>query len=156
MVKRFSTLVMMFLVVFAKLKNFIIFYLLILLFFTFEVSIYLKDDGNFPGIGAVRHFLQVFSQSYDQSQTEFKVLYWANWFVVNITSSIVLMNFVISVVSEAFTECSANKEAQNYRVKLSMIWERELLMSDSELSNPNYFPRFLIIRRPVDSQGGSD
>ena len=46
--------------------------------------------------------------------------------------------------------------AQSFKVKLDMIVERESLMSQAEFSNPLWFPKYILLRRPigVDEEGG--
>lgn len=41
----------------------------------------------------------------------------------------------------------ATVNAQIYKIKLQMIVERELLLSDSQLLNKEWFPNFIIVRR---------
>jgi hypothetical protein len=50
------------------------------------------------------------------------------------------MNFIIAVVGDSYSNCMAKREAQSYKVKLDMIYERESIMTNDELSNIKYFP----------------
>jgi hypothetical protein len=66
------------------------------------------------------------------------------------------MNFIIAVVSESYESCMEKKTQLIYRAKLEMIEECEDLMPERFLSQKNWFPRFIIIRRQQGSISGAD
>ena len=43
---------------------------------------------------------------------------------------------------------------QSYKVKVDMISEREWLMSSEQLARKEWFPNYLIVRKPVQSGSG--
>ena len=46
--------------------------------------------------------------------------------------------------------------AESYRVKVEMISERELFFEDDDFKNDhNTFPKYLILRRPVEGENSS-
>ena len=45
--------------------------------------------------------------------------------------------------------------AQSYKVKLHMIRERESIMSQKEYGNKDWFPKFIILCKPI-SEGNED
>ena len=65
------------------------------------------------------------------------------------------MNFIIAVVGQSYENCMQQSEAQQFKVKVIMIREYEQLLSDNEKENKDWFPNFLVVRKPV-SEGGSN
>jgi hypothetical protein len=63
------------------------------------------------------------------------------------------MNFIIAVISESYDKIMQKLISTIYKVKVDLIAERELDMSDKELNNSNNFPRYIILRR---SENASD
>ena len=45
--------------------------------------------------------------------------------------------------------------AESYKVKVNLIAERESMMTNKELNNDLYFPKFLVLRRPMLSSSYS-
>lgn len=62
------------------------------------------------------------------------------------------MNFLIAVVGNSFSDCMAKREAQTLKVKVDMIYEHEQIMSKKELADKDYFPQYILVRRPVEAQ----
>ena len=60
------------------------------------------------------------------------------------------MNFIIAVISESYEKVMQKLVAQLYMVKVQLIAERESLMTADELENKEYFPQYLIVRRPTN------
>ena len=60
------------------------------------------------------------------------------------------MNFIIAVVGKAYTDCMETKAIRILRIKLEMIYDYELRMNDKQLSDKNWFPQYILLRRPVD------
>ena len=69
--------------------------------------------------------------------------------------NVMFMNFIIAVISESYEKVMQRLVALSYMLKAEMIVEREGLMSNLDLENKEYFPRFLILRRAVGSDMGS-
>ena len=72
--------------------------------------------------------------------TEYIILLWVVWIIVVVVGNIVVMNFIIAVVGDSYTNCMAKREAQSLKVKVDMIIERENVMTEAELLNEEYFP----------------
>jgi hypothetical protein len=68
-----------------------------------------------------------------------------------IVGTIVLMNFLIAVVGNSFSDCMAKREAQTLKVKVDMIFEREYIMNEKELKNHQHFPQYILVRRPIET-----
>lgn len=62
------------------------------------------------------------------------------------------MNFLIAVVGNSFSDCMAKREAQTLKVKVDMIYEHEQIMDTKELEDPEKFPQYILVRRPVEAQ----
>ncbi len=60
------------------------------------------------------------------------------------------MNFIIAVVGDSYSNCMAKREAQSYKVKVDMIFERESVMTMADTENDQYFPQFILVRRPLN------
>lgn len=68
-----------------------------------------------------------------------------------ITLNVIFMNFIIAVISQSYSRIMDNVEAESYKQKAQMIQECDLHLTDKELTNPDYFPNFIIIRRPINT-----
>ena len=73
-----------------------------------------------------------------------------------VIGNIVFMNFIIAVVSDSYDFCMERKTQLINRAKLEMILECEDILPEWVLSNRNYFPRFIIIRREQGSSEAED
>lgn len=71
------------------------------------------------------------------------------------TLNVMFMNFIIAVISESYEKVMQRLVALSFMLKAEMIVERESLMADSDFTNPEHFPRFLILRRAVGADVGS-
>ena len=40
--------------------------------------------------------------------------------------------------------------AESFKVKVNMIAERELHFNENDFNNKDFFPKYLILRKPVD------
>lgn len=65
------------------------------------------------------------------------------------------MNFIIAVISESYEKIMQKLVSQIYSGKVDLIVERELHMSENDEKNPYYFPRYIMLRRPVRTDGGN-
>ena len=61
------------------------------------------------------------------------------------------MNFIIAVVGDSYSNCMSMRVAHTFKVKVDMINERESIMSEADLSNPEYFPQYILVRTPVET-----
>ncbi|CDW71749.1 UNKNOWN [Stylonychia lemnae] len=68
------------------------------------------------------------------------------------TLNIVFMNFIIAVISESYERVMQKLVAESYRVKANMIVEREQLFNESDLESLDYFPNYIVVRRPLNSE----
>ena len=84
-----------------------------------------------------------------------KLLAWFIWLVIMIVGNMIFMNFIIAVVNESYENCMSKMTAQKFKVKVDMIVERESMMSYSELNNPEWFPKYIVLRRKVNRNQNS-
>ena len=68
-----------------------------------------------------------------------------------LVGNVVLMNFIIAVVGDSYSNCMSMRVAHTFKVKVDMINERESIMSEADLSNPEYFPQYILVRKPVET-----
>jgi hypothetical protein len=92
------------------------------------------------------------------SGSKYKVLVWILWFLIMIMGNIVFMNFIIAVVSESYENCMERMVQSMQIAKLYMIEECESLLPKFCYDYKSWFPRFILLRRPVNSEsiGGED
>lgn len=107
------------------------------------------------GIGPVKYFVMTLRTSLgdndiDQSNSEYKILFWVIWVLIMLVGNIVLMNFIIAVVGQSYSNCMEKSEAKMYKVKVDMIVEREQMMNEKDFANKEYFPTHIIVRRKMD------
>lgn len=76
---------------------------------------------------------------------------WIVWVFAALVLNIIFMNFIIAVISESYEKVMQKLVAQLYKVKCELIVEREANMNEQDLNNPKYFPKYLILRRPIES-----
>ena len=143
--------------VFRDIKNFIIYFFILLAFMAVKISLILTDVEGFDGIGSFKWFILALQSALldgdiagYESNTEYNILFWAVWFLIVLVGNIVLMNFIIAVVGDSYSNCMSKREAQTYKVKVDMIFERESIMSQDDLANPDYFPQYILVRKPVE------
>lgn len=144
--------------VFYDLKFFLLYYCIIISFFSIQVSLIFDitndEDPTYPGIGPMEFFVRVLRTSLgdndlDQSNSEEKILFWVIWLLIMFVGNIVLMNFIIAVVGESYEACMTKRVAQSYKGRVDMIVEREQIMTQSEFGRKEWFPNYILVRRPV-------
>ncbi len=86
--------------------------------------------------------------------SDYDILTWLVWLLVMIVGNVIFMNFIIAVVSQSYENCMQSMTSQSYKVKVDMIFERESLMSAAQLAQKNWFPNFLIVKKPDQSGDG--
>lgn len=153
---RFGFLVQMIVNVFYDLRFFLLYFAMLVSFFSIMVSIITEDVPDHDGIGPVKYLMMTLRTSLgdndiDQDNSEFKVLFWIIWIVIVIVGNIVLMNFIIAVVSESYNKCMEKRVAQTYKVKVDLIVERENLLHTDMFKLKNLFPSYILVRQPKDS-----
>ena len=74
---------------------------------------------------------------------------WIIWAIAVLLLNIIFMNFIIAVISQTYERVILKSTAESYKLKSKLIAERELIMTEKELANEDYFPRYLVLRRPV-------
>ncbi|CDW90203.1 wd-40 repeat protein [Stylonychia lemnae] len=158
----FSFLVQMLAGVFKDLKYFLIFFLIFILQFgmIFLVLFKAQEIDEYNGINKLAYFLMAFRISSGDfqlddyhSQSDGLVIFtWMIWLIAVMTLQIVFMNFIIAVISESYERVMQKLVAESYRVKAHMIVEREQLFNKNDLSNEKYFPNFIVLRRPLNTE----
>ena len=82
----------------------------------------------------------------DQPTTTLVTLIWLVWIIAALTLNVIFMNFIIAVISESYEKVMQKLVGQLYKVKVDLIVEREMLMSDDLLADTNFFPKYLVLR----------
>ena len=138
----FSFLVQMMNGVFGDLKYFMGFFLLFIINFGIIFVILLSNTAapeEYDGLGVFGFFLMAFRTSSgdfyvdsfkETNSTLLVVMSWALWIIAVFVLNIIFMNFIIAVISESYEKVMQKLVAESYRVKVQMIVERELLMSE--------------------------
>jgi hypothetical protein len=94
--------------VFIDLRWFLLFFGLVIAFFTLFLAVLLKDDlSSYEGIGPVGYYIIALRESigdYDTndsyiSNSDYKILIWIVYFIIMILGNVIFMNFIIAVVS---------------------------------------------------------
>ena len=81
---------------------------------------------------------------------------WIFWAAAVFISSIVFLNFIIAVISESYEKVMQKATANAYKEKVNMIQERESQFTDEDFNNDIYFPKYLVVRNPVEGGQGAD
>jgi hypothetical protein len=152
--------------VFYDLRYFLIFFLIVLGMFTTLIHIIVGETNNsYDGVREMAFFVLALRQSvgdYDTSTliegSDYKALVWILWFLMIIVGNIVFMNFIIAVVSESYENCMERMVQSIQLAKLYMIKECESLLPAFCFNYLKWFPRYILLRRKVDSEsiGGED
>lgn len=154
-----SFLVQMMQSVFFDLRFFFFLFFILIAFFSLMLKVLLPEaeEKAYLGTGIFAHFFIAMRSSIgDNEMDDYKdavgdqTMIWVVWLVIIIVGNVVFMNFIIAVVNESYENCMMKSVAQSYKTKVDMIIEREEIMSAAELSNPDFFPRFILVRRPKD------
>ena len=163
---KLAFLVRMLVNVFYDLRYFLLFFLIVVCMFTTLIHIIVDEvEEGYEGIGALSFFVLALRQSvgdYDSSTlvsgSQYKILVWILWFLIMVVGNIVFMNFIIAVVSESYENCMERMIQSMQIAKLYMIEECESLLPRFCYDYPTWFPRYILLRRQVDSEsiGGED
>ena len=65
----------------------------------------------------------------------------------------VFMNFIIAVISESYEKIMQKLVSQTYHGKVELIAEREMHMTEADFANSDYFPKYIVLRRPANAAG---
>eukprot|EP00347_Sterkiella_histriomuscorum_P007196 403349897 len=168
--KGFSFLVSMIEAVFLDLKFFIALYSMVLALYAMIFTLLLAKPGEVPeeyqGIGLIGFFVMSFRTSMGDFQVDDYntlsksgiIFAWIIWLTGVLFLNIILLNFIIAVISESYEKVMQKMVAQSYLQQAMLIKEREMHFSEKQKQSFKYFPRFLILRRPVqqDSQENNE
>ena len=91
-----------------------------------------------------------------KTENSSKSLAWFIWLVIMIVGNMIFMNFIIAVVNESYENCMSKMSAQKFKVKVDMIVERESIMSEYDIVNTDWFPKFIVIRRKANGSQESE
>ena len=144
--------------------QFIVYFLMILASFSIQMSFLTVSPST-----------DILDHSYDNSQilymiatirnvlgdprlpeldSQYDVLFWIVWLLLAFIGQIILMNFIIAVVADSYRKCMDTRTEQMIKVRLEMVVERESLMTEQELANEEWFPRFVLFGKdPKDVKG---
>eukprot|EP00347_Sterkiella_histriomuscorum_P005218 403357440 len=162
----FSFLVSMMAAVFVDLKYFIGFFLIFILQFglVFAILFDAISIEEYQGIGIFAYIMMAFRtssgdfnvDSYKDQSSALVIISWIIWIIAVMLLNVMFMNFIIAVISESYEKVMQKLVAESYRVKVQMIVERELHFTGEELTSEKYFPKYMILRRPVSSSEGEN
>eukprot|EP00347_Sterkiella_histriomuscorum_P017811 403347898 len=160
----FSFLVSMMAAVFIDLKYFLAFFVVFILQFGIIFAILFDATGieEYNGIGIFSYFMMAFRTSSgdfnvdsykDQSQI-LVIISWTIWIIAVMILNVMFMNFIIAVISESYEKVMQKLTAESYRVKVQMIFERELHFTDDELKLNHFFPIIFTSKKASYKQFG--
>ena len=72
------------------------------------------------------------------------------WIIAVFVLNLIFMNFIIAVISESYENVMQKLVALSFKVKVDMIVEREIHMTEEDFMNEENFPKYLILRRAAD------
>eukprot|EP00347_Sterkiella_histriomuscorum_P018008 403347138 len=159
-----DTQVSMLKAVFMDLRFFIMLYAFVVivygLIFTL-LKIKTSDENiEYDGISYFGYFIMAFRAStgdfqidnlYQLDETQI-IFAWIVWISAVLFLNIVLLNFIIAVISESYEKVMQKMVAESFKIKAELIKERESYFSHADFQNENYFPDYVIFRRPVEDQ----
>ncbi|CDW78074.1 wd-40 repeat protein [Stylonychia lemnae] len=156
----FSFLVTMISSVFADIKYFFGFFIIFIVQFGLILSILFQDQWieEYDNISSISYFLMAFrissgdfnTDGYKDQQSYLVIITWIIWIVAVLVLNVVFMNFIIAVISESYERIMQKQVAEQFRVKVQLIAERELYFKEDDLQNRQYFPHHLILRKPIN------
>ena len=94
------------------------------------------------------------TDSYQTFSRSISITAWIVWVVAVFVLNIILMNFIIALISDAYAKVMQRMDAEQYKVKAEFILERESTFSESDLKDPEKYPKFLVLRQPIDITKG--
>eukprot|EP00347_Sterkiella_histriomuscorum_P018211 403346367 len=160
----FSYQVSMLKAVFMDLRFFIMLYAFVVivygLIFTLLKIKTSEENIEYDGISYFGYFIMAFRAStgdfqidnlYQLDETHI-IFAWIVWISAVLFLNIVLLNFIIAVISESYEKVMQKMVAESFKIKAELIKERESYFSHADFQNQNYFPDYVIFRRPVEDQ----
>ncbi len=151
--------------VFNDIKYFFALWILFICWFGIVFAILLKGalSETYEDLGQFGYFMTSYRLSLGDfeldpftNQRDWLIIFsWSLWMIGVFIMNVMFMNFIIAVISESYEKVMQRLVALSYLLKAEMIVEREGLMSREILYNPDYFPKYLILRRAVGSDMGS-
>lgn len=76
-------------------------------------------------------------------------------FIIFILSSVflylMLMNFIIAVICNTYATVQKYAVAHDYKQRVDMIYELEVLFKESDFINQTYFPNIIIVRKKKEN-----
>ncbi|CDW84834.1 wd-40 repeat protein [Stylonychia lemnae] len=158
----FSFLVQMIAKVFQDLKFFIAFFLIFIVQFGLIFTVLFKAAPieEYDGVNAFGYYLMIFrisagdftTDNYKDQSQYLIILTWIVWIIAVIILNIIFMNFIIAVISESYEKVMQKIIAESYKVKVHMIKEREHFFKEKDFLNEKFFPKYIIVRRLVNSE----
>lgn len=138
------------------LRWFMFFFSIVIASFSLYLGILVDELTDYEGIGLFGYYaiaLRTSLGDYDfdsfVKNSDYDILTWIIWFLIMIVGNVIFMNFIIAVVSQSYENCMQTMNAQSYKVKVDMIMEREQLMDKADLERREWFPNFIIVRKPL-------
>ena len=64
----------------------------------------------------------------------------------------IFMNFIIAVISQSYHKVRMSKEAFDYKLRASMIYEREVHFAKHTFENERNFPKIILIRKVKENE----
>jgi hypothetical protein len=142
--------------VFYDLRFFLFFFGVVVVSFSLYLGILVNELTDYEGIGIFGYFaiaLRTSLGDYDfdsfVKNSDYDILTWFVWLLMMIVGNVIFMNFIIAVVSQSYENCMQSMNAQSYKNKVDLIMERESLMNEADLTNSEWFPNFIIVRKPL-------
>eukprot|EP00347_Sterkiella_histriomuscorum_P023704 403333675 len=123
------------------------------------------DDSNtYTGISYMGYFIMAFRASTGDFQVDnfyeleenHIIFAWLIWISAVLFLNIILLNFIIAVISESYDKVMQRMIAESYRIKCTLIKEREQYKRKVKFENRADFPKYLILRRPVAGHSQED
>ena len=78
------------------------------------------------------------------------------WFFIKVVGNMVLINFFIAIVNQSYETCLCRYALMSLKIKVDFIVERESMMRKKELTNIDWFPNFIVLRRKADESESSN
>lgn len=150
-----SPIVTMLINVVSDLKQFLLFYTILislfsLLFGILEVgnSSEYEKIGTFVGNWLTTLRMSMGDFSFDQAtllEREQNIMYWFSWFLIVIITCVIFLNFIIAEASASYEKVSEKLDAVILKSKGALIGEAEEMMP-RRMKGPNFFPKYIIVR----------
>jgi hypothetical protein len=131
---------------------------LVVLLWTFSVSFAVAmpkndafvDSSTGPLVGMLTSFEAIvgsfhMSDFQNSESTAFFLLYLFGMVVI-------MLNLLIAIMADSYEKVKESEVVEARKLRAETIIDEEALMSDADLANPGYFPRFLQVLRATEGQ----